>query len=134
MSEAIGELAAPRVGVDLVRVDAVQDALTTFGHRYLDRIFTAGEQADSESAPQTPDTQRLAARFAAKEATLKVLRPERHWFDWRQIEVVRHSGGWVELALHGAARAQAEAEGLHRFSLSLSHEHDYAIAVVCAAP
>lgn len=119
-------------GIDLVHVERIARLRDEHGGRFLERCFTPGERAHAGDGPRRDE--HLAARFAAKEATLKVLRPERHWFDWRQIEVVRHSGGWVELALHGAARAQAEAEGLHRFSLSLSHEHDYAIAVVCAAP
>jgi holo-[acyl-carrier protein] synthase len=124
---------APRVGVDLVDVGSVDHSIACFGDRYLHRIFTTRELSDSRESTDRFNVESLAARFAAKEAILKVLRPVRHWFNWREIEVVRDAGGWVMLELHGAARAQAEAEGLQQFSVSLSHERNYAIAVVCGS-
>ena len=48
----------------------------------------------------------------------------------RTIEVVRTTGGWCELALHGAARELAKNAKIEAFSLSMSHEGDYATAVV----
>ena len=119
-----------RVGVDLVATQAVAQSIANFGDRYLQRIFTAGELADSTTEQGEPSTLKLAARFAAKEATLKVLRPAHRWYDWRSIEVRKVGSGWTELQLHGEAALQAEAQGLHSFSLSLSHECEYAIAVV----
>ena len=52
----------PLVGVDLVRVQDVADAIETFGTRYLDRVFTAAEQADSTGEPRVR-AERLAARL-----------------------------------------------------------------------
>ncbi len=109
---------------------AVAQSIASFGDRYLQRIFTAGELADSTTEQGEPSTLKLAARFAAKEATLKVLRPDHRWYDWRSIEVRKAGSGWAELHLHGEAALQAEAQGLRSFSLSLSHECEYAIAVV----
>ena len=72
----------------------------------------------------------LAARFAAKEATIKVLRPEGHQPDWRSVEVRRDPNGWCTLALTGHAAALAEQAGIADLAVSLTHEGDVAAAVV----
>lgn len=123
---------SPRIGCDLVQVAAVAGSLSQFGERYLQRIFTAQEVLDCRAGRAHISVESLAARFAAKEAALKVLRPDRHWFDWRTLEVVKARQGWVRLQLHGAAAAAAAAQGLSDFALSLSHEGGYAMAVVMA--
>jgi holo-[acyl-carrier protein] synthase len=68
-----------RIGVDLVRVADVARSMVRFGSRYAKRVFTPGERnycgEDGRAAAE-----QFAARFAAKEATLKVLR-------------IRHSDG-----------------------------------------
>jgi holo-[acyl-carrier protein] synthase len=79
------------------------------------------------------DPERLAARFAAKEATLKVLRPHEQGIPWNSIEVRRDPGGWVELALSGPAASLATDAGVTDLSLSISHEGQFATAVVVAS-
>jgi holo-[acyl-carrier protein] synthase len=123
---------AMRVGIDLVSVDSVDESIREHGARYLERLYTERELRDCQTE-QGPVTERLAARFAAKEATIKVLRPSPDAaVPWRSIEVVRHSSGWVALELAGAAAALAEAAGLHDFALSITHEQGQATAVVIA--
>ena len=58
-----------RTGCDLQRVDHVSDALRDFGARYLDRVYTAAEQ----DSLQRGGAASLAARFAGKEAVLKLI-------------------------------------------------------------
>ncbi len=120
-----------RIGTDLMRVESVSDSIRYFGSRYLERVYTETELAYCTSST-TEMACRLAARFAAKEATLKVLRPYQHWLDWRDIEIVRTAGGWCELKLHGPANQLREQSGILSLSVSLSHEADYAMAVVAA--
>jgi holo-[acyl-carrier protein] synthase len=120
-----------RVGIDLARVDDAARSLERFGERYLRRVFTAAEAADCLAAP-AQTAARLAARFAAKEAAIKVLRPT-HWMDWRCIEVIRRAPGFTELSLSGEAAELAEAAGLEDFAVSLAHEGHYATAVVVAS-
>jgi holo-[acyl-carrier protein] synthase len=120
-----------RVGIDLARIDEAARSLELFGKRYVERILTPREAADCLAAP-AQTAARLAARFAAKEATIKVLRPA-HWLDWRSIEVIRRPPGFTELALSGEAAELAEAAGLDDFSVSLAHEGHYATAVVVAS-
>jgi holo-[acyl-carrier protein] synthase len=123
---------AVRVGIDLVAVKAVRDAVSEHGDRYLNRIYTEAEIQECLT-PQGLISERLAARFAAKEATLKVLRPSGDAVPWRNMQVIRHPSGWVELELSGHAATLAADQGLGDFALSMSHEADYATAVVVAS-
>lgn len=119
---------AIRVGLDLVAVADVERALAEHGERYLRRIYTPAEVASCTSDERV-DPQRLAARFAAKEAVFKVLRES---VPWPLVEVVRDSDGWVAVELSGPARERADASGLTSLSLSLTHEAGFAAAVVVA--
>lgn len=120
-----------RVGIDLVAVESVREALATHGDHYLARVFTQREVADSQT-PAGIDAERLAARFAAKEAALKVLRPEGDGVPLDSIEVRRADAGWVDLELSGNAAALADRSGLRNFALSITHEAGFASAVVVA--
>jgi phosphopantetheinyl transferase (holo-ACP synthase)/acyl carrier protein len=109
--------------MDLVCVDDVRESLRRHADRWLARVYTEREVADCRREPA-----RLGERFAAKEATLKVLRPARdEAIPWRAIEV---RGGRLELT--GPAAARASAAGLRGFALSVSHAGGHAAAVVIA--
>lgn len=124
---------APRliVGTDLAKVADVAAAIEQHGERYVTRIFTPNEIAYCREAPHL-ESERFAARFAAKEAAAKVLRPDGAWPDWRSIEIRRQPGGWCDIVLHGTAAERAEAAGVVSMSVSMSHDGEYAIAVVTA--
>jgi holo-[acyl-carrier protein] synthase len=119
-----------RVGIDLTTVDEVAASLARFGDRYVGRVFTHDEDAYCKAAGGRGMASRFAARFAAKEAAVKVLRPETLWTDWRSIEVRRHASGWCELVLHGEAASLAERQGLTSLALSMTHAEDYVVAIV----
>jgi len=120
-----------RVGTDLVSVDTVRESIDRHAEHYLRRIYTPREVADCQT-PQGIDPERLAGRFAAKEATLKVLRPRDDAIPWNTIEVCRDPCGWVELQLSGPAAALADANGIEELSLSIAHDSGFATAVVVA--
>lgn len=113
------------VGIDLVRVSRIAESMRSFGPRFLQRLFTPDEQAYSTADPAVA-AERLAARFAAKEAARKALRLE-GGVGWRQIEVRRNPDGACDLVLHDRA---AELAGPAEIALSMSHEGDLATAVV----
>jgi holo-[acyl-carrier protein] synthase len=115
-----------KVGIDLVDVRRIAASIDAFGDRFLRRVFTDGELAYARSAPALT-AERLAARFAAKEAAKKAL--ELEGVGWRELEVARSPSGACHLVLHGAARAAA---GTMSLALSMSHEGDHATAVVIA--
>jgi holo-[acyl-carrier protein] synthase len=126
-------LEVPRisVGIDLVRVSRVAESVARFGDRFLHRVFTEGEIAYANTSPALA-SERLAARFAAKEAAIKALDLAELGVTWRSIEVEREPRGKCRLVLHGPARKAADAAGVNELSISLSHEGDYATAVVLA--
>lgn len=114
-----------QVGVDLIEIARVEEALRRFGQRFLDRIYTPAEQAFCRG--RVPE---LAARFAAKEATMKALGTGRRGVGWREVEVLPDERGRPLLYLYGRAQARAEALGLTGFAVSLSHERGHAVALV----
>ena len=117
------------IGIDLAEVERIAAAVERFGQSFLDRVFTAGEQAYCRAAANA--SERLAARFAAKEAVMKALGTG--WgqgVGWRQIEVAREKTGRPYLILHDAAAHRAAALGIRSWALSLTHTHAHAIAQV----
>jgi len=117
------------VGIDLVQLSGIRESMATFGDRFLRRVFTEGELAYATATPELAPA-RLAARLAAKEATVKALDLAERGVGWREIEVTRSPSGAPGLLLHGNARAAADEAGAPALSVSLSHEGDYATAVV----
>jgi holo-[acyl-carrier protein] synthase len=120
-----------RVGIDLIDVSQVAHAVNRFGGRYLNRLFTTHELACAARGA-TFDPQSLAARFAAKEATIKVLRPTGAQPAWTSIELRRLPSGACEIALSGTAAAMARAEGITSMAVSVTHEAIMAGSVVIA--
>jgi holo-[acyl-carrier protein] synthase len=121
-----------RVGIDLASVDAVRESIETHAERYLERVYTQTELSDC-GAPGEIDAERLASRFAVKEATMKTLRPTADdAVPWHTIEVRRDEIGTIDVALSGRAAELAADAGISGFDASLSHEADFAAAVVIA--
>jgi holo-[acyl-carrier protein] synthase len=117
------------VGVDLVDIAEVARSIKHFGDRYLRRVYTEHEISCCKGPPEVVASS-LAARFAAKEATLKVLRPDGARPDWRSIEVVRLPSGACKIRLRGLAAKLAMERGLGPLALSMTHEAGLAAAVV----
>lgn len=117
-----------RLGMDMVSVDDVQASIDEFGQRFVDRLFSAAEQADAAAVPAR-QAERLAARFAAKEAAIKAFDLSAAGVSWRELEVRCDDRGVCRLHLHGRAAALA---GVQEAVLSISHRRGHAVAVVLA--
>ena len=86
-------------------------ALAEFGDRYLNRVFTPHEVASATGEGEV-QARRLAARFAAKEATMKAIgRGDDQLPAWRSIEVRPDAGGLCTLRLSGHSAALARGRG-----------------------
>ena len=120
-----------RVGVDLVSVADIAEAVALHGDRYLRRVFT-GHEIESCQSDQGIRFESLAARFAAKEAAVKALQPSDGGPSWTDIEIRRAGNGACSVALHGAAAEYAAAAGIDHLAVSMSHEGQVAVAVVAA--
>ncbi|HXX59769.1 MAG TPA: holo-ACP synthase [Candidatus Sulfotelmatobacter sp.] len=112
------------LGVDIIEVARIRDALARFGSRFAGRVLTPAEAAYVRDRPET-----FAGRWAAKEAVSKVLGLGVRGVGWREIEVVRLPTGQPAVRLHGRARRRAEQLQLGRVAVSISHERSYAIAI-----
>ena len=119
------------VGVDLQSIDEVEASMREYGTRYTRRLFTDHELATCGENPTTAASG-LAARFAAKEATLKILDTQVVVPSWRSIEVCRLENGRPEIVLHDEAAKLASDQGVNQISLSLSHGGGFAAAVAVA--
>lgn len=112
------------VGLDLVDVPRLAAALARRpGMRA--RLFTERELADASDRPE-----RLAARFAAKEATWKALGVGLGATGFHDVSVARGPDGRPELVLSGRAARLADERGLTTWWVSLSHTEGLAGAVV----
>ena len=116
-------------GVDISEVDRIGAAVKRFGERFLKRVFTPAELRYCMAKPNAAE--RLAARFAAKEAGMKAIGTGlRHGVTWQDVEVVRMPGQRPMLEFHGKAAEFALRLGCKRTHLSLSHTKEQAIAYV----
>ena len=116
------------IGCDIHPVFNVVESIDIFGERYLARVFTPAERAACGEAPE-----RLAARFAAKESVLKLLKiPADVAVPWTDIEVGADPSGAPSVALHGRAAEIAAELGVSSIELTLSHDGGMAMAVAAA--
>jgi holo-[acyl-carrier protein] synthase len=113
------------VGVDIIEIERVGQAISRWGDRFLNRIYTDAELAFCRG--RLPE---LAARFAGKEAISKALGTGLSGISWREMEVLSDRRGKPLVTLHGRAAARASKLGLTEFAISLSHSQDYAVAMV----
>jgi holo-[acyl-carrier protein] synthase len=113
------------VGVDIIEIDRIEQAASSWRNAFLQRIYTDAELKSSNNRASS-----LAARFAAKEAVMKALGTGMIAVGWKEIEILSNSDGSPLVHLHGGASNRAKEIGLSRFSLSLSHSKDYAVAMV----
>jgi holo-[acyl-carrier protein] synthase len=119
------------VGIDVQAIDEVETSVRLFGDRYTRRLFTEHEVHCCGENPLTAASG-LAARFAAKEAVLKILDTREAAPSWKTIEVRRGEGGRPEIVLSGETAELARRQGVSAISLSLSHGGGIATAAVVA--
>ena len=116
-------------GVDIAEVGRIRAALERFGERFLKRVFTPEEAR--YCLGKSNAAERLAARFAAKEAGMKAIGTGlRHGVTWQDVEVLRLPGQRPILKFSGKAAEFAARLGCKRTHLSLSHTKEQAIAYV----
>lgn len=121
------------VGTDIISVGRVGRLVASRGSEFLTRWFTDDEI--SYCAGKADPAQHYAARLAAKEAVLKVVRVE--WdgpIPYKHIEISAEPSGAPRVFLSGRVEEAAELVGLGAIEVSLSHCRDYAVAVALAIP
>lgn len=116
-------------GIDLVEIGRIQHSMDRYGKRFLDRVYTAAEQAYCLRKRMAAES--FAARFAAKEAGAKALGTGiSHGVSWLEIEIVREPSGRPTLMFHGRAAEFAGRLGAARAAVSITHTAAFALASV----
>jgi holo-[acyl-carrier protein] synthase len=118
-------------GIDLVDFPRIGQMIERHGERFVERVFTAAEQAYARSSRNT--VEKYAGRFAAKEAVLKLVGTGwRGKIAWTDIEVVNNPAGQPEVTLSGEVKEIAEKMRIRHISVSITHTANFAIASAVA--
>ena len=113
------------IGIDIIEIARIEKAIARWGESFLRRVYTDLELRLYRKKPSS-----LAARFAGKEAVMKLLGTGRKGVSWREIETLSHPSGKPLLNLYGRAQIKAKSLGLKGVAISLSHSRKYAVALV----
>ena len=118
-------------GIDLVDFPRIEEMVKSHGGRFLDRVFTRAEQDYADDNRNT--VEKLAGRFAAKEAVLKLIGTGwRGKIAWTDIEIVNNSMGAPQVNLTGEVESIANNLGIREISISITHTANFAIASAVA--
>ena len=118
-------------GIDLVDCPRIEAMVERHGERFIERVFTAAEQAYAEANKN--GIEKLAGRFAAKEAVLKLMGTGwRGKIAWTDVEVINNSSGQPEVTLSGEVEKIAGKLGIKHISVSITHTANFAIASAVA--
>ena len=118
-----------KIGTDICQISRVQSVYKKYGGRFLYRVLTKNEIKYVTSNTKNL-INRLAGRYAAKEAASKVLGTGLKGVYFKEIEILREPSGAPKIVLHKRAKLKAKEKGLTSFEVSISHERDFAIAIV----
>ena len=115
------------IGIDLIDVDRIHTVLGRFPDRFRLRVLTESEQRYCGRK-----VERIAGRWAAKEAISKVLGLGVRGVGWREIEILPNRAGAPQVRLYERAARRATALDLEDVTVSISHERRMAVAVAVA--
>ena len=120
------------LGIDVAKVERVEEFLTRYGSRFVERVCTPGECAEAAKYTHLKaKANHLAGRIAAKEAACKALGTGfTGGISWKCFEVVRESSGRPTLRATGVAAQKMSQRGISNVVLSISHDGGLAAAVV----
>ncbi len=118
-------------GIDLVDCPRIEQMIQRHGERFVNRVFTAPEQAYAKSSRN--EIEKLSGRFAAKEAVLKLIGTGwRGKIAWTDIEVINNPSGQPEVTISGEVKKIAEKLEIGHISISITHTANFAIASAVA--
>ena len=118
------------IGLDVVDVERFARVLDRRPH-LSDRLFTSREIAVAHGSPSRT-AQRLAARFAAKEAAMKSLGVGLGAFGFADVEVVDLPTGAPRIEMLRRAEEVAASRGVTSWLVTLTHTVTTAAACVVA--
>ena len=123
------------LGNDICEIKRIKKIYDKYGKNFLKRTFTDREIEYCLSNPKLT-AQRLAGRFAAKEAVSKALGVGINkigWnkgINWKDAEIVRDDIGAIKIRLFNKAKDIEKKLGINEWAVSVSHSKDDAISTV----
>jgi holo-[acyl-carrier protein] synthase len=118
-------------GIDLIECERIAAVYERHGARFLDRLLTPAERAYVTGHRMM--IQRLAGRFAAKEAILKALGTGwRGAIAWHDMEILNDASGEPRVTLTGECARIAGQRGIDRILVSITHTRIHAAASAIA--
>lgn len=115
------------MGIDIVEISRIKEAIERWNGAFLKRIFTENEISYSRAKKFA--YQHLAARFAAKEAVLKAIGDSSiQRIEWHNVEVLNDEFGKPFIRLSGEAKKIKEAKRISEIIISMSHTRKHAVA------
>ena len=117
------------IGIDSLEIYRMEKAIIRHGNKFSKKIFTLQEWEYCQKSSRPAAS--LAARFAAKEAVVKVLGADWRYLRWKEIEVLSEKGR-PSLKIYGGTFLEAKNKGITTWHVSLTHDKERAIAVVLA--
>ena len=117
------------IGYDIVEVPRIEAVISRWGAKFENRVFTPRELKYCKSKKNC--NQRLACRFAAKEAVLKALGLGwRFGIGWTDIEVTNDGLGKPIITLKGRAEEASCKLGVRKIFVSMTNTREYGAAQV----
>jgi holo-[acyl-carrier protein] synthase len=114
------------IGIDLVKIKRIQEAVQKWEKRFLTRIFTPLEQQYCYARLDPP--LHLSGRFAVKEAVFKAMGTGwRRGVRWTEIEVLNTPQGKPTVIVSGTVKQLMSDLGIGEIHVSISHDTEYAI-------
>lgn len=113
------------IGIDIIEIERIERSIKKHGHHFLKKLFT-----ENELSTDMP-LQRIAGRFAAKEAIAKALGTGfGEALAWHDIEISNDDKGRPTALLNKKAAERFNNPQLH---ISISHCKAYATAIAFLA-
>jgi len=117
------------IGIDLVKIKRIQEAVQKWDKRFLNRVFTPPEQQYCYG--HLDPALHFSGRFAVKEAVFKALGTGwRSGVRWTEIEVTNNPQGKPMVTVTGRVKQLMADLKVAEIHVSISHDTDYAIGQV----
>jgi len=113
------------VGIDIIEVGRIENAIMKWGERFTKRIFLPDEIATCESRKKPYEC--FAGHFAAKEAFSKAIGTGIRIFCWKNIQLANNKMGKPFLIIKGKSK---KLLGGRKLDVSISDTKHSAIAIV----
>ncbi len=115
------------IGIDIIEVERIKNAIETYGEHFLKRVFTENERKYCEEFKEKKYIH-YAARFSAKEAFSKAIGTGlTQGFKLNHIGIINSLNGKPEIELFGELKEKWDT---YKIFVSLSHINSHSVAMV----